>query len=271
MTHTSTEFLTHIDTHTPCSWHACCSSTPLGHLGLAGKRQRTHHYRRTGLPRRNSLSAAQLGGHVAAAKAALASLQAELAAAAAAAAGDASEPDEAVVAAKDAKRLRKATALLAPSLLVGPARPLPSMPVAAGDEGRAVQPLQPPVGFAAIGGLMDAKRQLHEAVLLPLQHPQLAARLGITLPRGVLLHGPPGVGKTALVRALAAEVAAVTSRTSGHRPVALFARRGADCLGKYAGDAELHLRLLFQLAAQAAPAIIFLDELDGLVPPRSVR
>ena len=64
------------------------------------------------------------------------------------------------------------------------------------------------------------------------------------------MHGPPGTGKTALVRALAAECAALggsSGAAGGGRPVALFARKGTDCLGKYAGDAELHLRMLFDM------------------------
>jgi len=79
----------------------------------------------------------------------------------------------------------------------------------------------------------------------------------------VLLHGEPGTGKTLLVRALVEEC----SRMGG-TPVAFFSRKGADCLGKYSGDAERLLRLLFKEAEDFSPSVIFFDEMDGLVPVR---
>jgi SpoVK/Ycf46/Vps4 family AAA+-type ATPase len=88
-------------------------------------------------------------------------------------------------------------------------------------------------------------------------------RCQLEAPGGVLLHGEPGTGKTLLVRALVEEC----SRMGG-TPVAFFSRKGADCLGKYSGDAERLLRLLFKEAEAFAPSVIFFDELDGLVPVR---
>ncbi|GMP84634.1 hypothetical protein CsSME_00038083 [Camellia sinensis var. sinensis] len=81
--------------------------------------------------------------------------------------------------------------------------------------------------------------------------------MGLTPPRGVLLHGYPGTGKTLVVRAL------IGSCARGDKRIAYFARKGADCLGKYVGDAERQLRLLFQVAEKSQPSIIFFDEIDG--------
>ncbi|KAL6769172.1 hypothetical protein ACKKBF_B17750 [Auxenochlorella protothecoides x Auxenochlorella symbiontica] len=83
---------------------------------------------------------------------------------------------------------------------------------------------------------------------------------------GILLHGPPGTGKTLIVRALAGECAAFAASR-----VSLFVRSGADCLGKFHGEAERTLRLLFDEAARRAPSIIFFDELDALAPARTAR
>ena len=124
--------------------------------------------------------------------------------------------------------------------------------------------------WCELAGARAAVAALRSAVLLPLLYPRLLAASGVTAPAGVLLHGPPGCGKTHAVRALARAAAAASPASR----VSLFARRGADCLGKYAGDCERNLRLLFDEAAAAAReegcmSIIFLDEVDGLAPARA--
>ncbi|CAI9088724.1 OLC1v1023146C2 [Oldenlandia corymbosa var. corymbosa] len=118
-------------------------------------------------------------------------------------------------------------------------------------------------GWESVAGLQDVIQCMKEVVILPLLYPEFFSNLGITPPRGVLLHGYPGTGKTLVVRAL------IGSCAHGDRRIAYFARKGADCLGKYVGDAERQLRLLFQVAEKSQPSIIFFDEIDGLAPSRS--
>ncbi|KAF9588666.1 hypothetical protein IFM89_014387 [Coptis chinensis] len=118
-------------------------------------------------------------------------------------------------------------------------------------------------GWESVAGLQDVIQCMKEVVLLPLLYPELFATIGLTPPRGVLLHGYPGTGKTHVVRAL------IGSCARGDRRIAYFARKGADCLGKYVGDAERQLRLLFQVAERSQPSIIFFDEIDGLAPCRT--
>ncbi|KAL3684933.1 hypothetical protein R1sor_002955 [Riccia sorocarpa] len=118
-------------------------------------------------------------------------------------------------------------------------------------------------GWNSVAGLQDVIKCLKEMVILPLLYPGAFDRLGIVPPRGVLLHGHSGTGKTLVVRALAGACA------KGSEKISYFARKGADCLGKYVGDAERQLRLLFQVAEQHQPSIIFFDEIDGLAPSRS--
>jgi len=117
--------------------------------------------------------------------------------------------------------------------------------------------------FDDLAGMDDVVRQLREMVLLPLQYPDVFRHLGVSPPRGILFHGVPGTGKTLAARALAGACA-----RHSPTPVTFFARKGADCLGKFVGEAERTLRLMFQEASTRAPAIIFLDELDALVPAR---
>ncbi|ALE71970.1 ATPase [Pseudonocardia sp. EC080625-04] len=108
-----------------------------------------------------------------------------------------------------------------------------------------------------VGDMTEVKRSLTEAVLWPLRHPDSFARLGVEAPRGVLLYGPPGGGKTFLLRALA-----------GSGDLNVFAVKGAELLDKYVGESERAVRELFRRAAEAAPALIFLDEVDALAPRR---
>ncbi|GAB2230830.1 hypothetical protein Droror1_Dr00015124 [Drosera rotundifolia] len=118
-------------------------------------------------------------------------------------------------------------------------------------------------GWESVGGLQDVIRCMKEVVILPLLYPEFFDNLGLTPPRGVLLHGYPGTGKTLVVRAL------IGSSARASRRIAYFARKGADCLGKYVGDAERQLRLLFHVAEKSQPSIIFFDEIDGLAPVRT--
>ncbi|KDP45855.1 hypothetical protein JCGZ_15299 [Jatropha curcas] len=118
-------------------------------------------------------------------------------------------------------------------------------------------------GWESVAGLKDVIQCMKEVVILPLLYPEFFNNLGITPPRGVLLHGYPGTGKTLVVRAL------IGSCSRGDKRIAYFARKGADCLGKYVGDAERQLRLLFQVAERCQPSIIFFDEIDGLAPSRT--
>ncbi|KNA24905.1 hypothetical protein SOVF_010900 [Spinacia oleracea] len=118
-------------------------------------------------------------------------------------------------------------------------------------------------GWESVAGLQDVIQCMKEVVILPLLYPEFFKNMGITPPRGVLLHGYPGTGKTLVVRSL------IGSCARGDKRIAYFARKGADCLGKYVGDAERQLRLLFQVAEKSQPSIIFFDEIDGLAPVRT--
>jgi transitional endoplasmic reticulum ATPase len=108
-----------------------------------------------------------------------------------------------------------------------------------------------------VGDMVDTKQALTEAVLWPLQHPDTFARLGVEPPRGVLLYGPPGCGKTFVVRALAS-----TGRLSVH------AVKGAELMDKWVGSSEKAVRELFRRARDSAPSLVFLDEIDALAPRR---
>lgn len=108
-----------------------------------------------------------------------------------------------------------------------------------------------------VGDMVATKQALTEAVLWPLQHPDTFARLGVEPPHGVLLYGPPGCGKTFVVRALAS-----SGRLSVH------AVKGAELMDKWVGASEKAVRELFRRARDSAPSLVFLDEIDALAPRR---
>ncbi|MFH0897691.1 MAG: CDC48 family AAA ATPase [Candidatus Bathyarchaeota archaeon] len=115
----------------------------------------------------------------------------------------------------------------------------------------------PRVAYEDVGGLHEEIRRTREMVELPLRHPELFQRLGIEPPKGVLLHGPPGCGKTLLVKAVANESDAN-----------FFAINGPEIMSKFYGESEKRLRDIFEKAQQSSPSIIFVDELDAIAPKR---
>lgn len=115
----------------------------------------------------------------------------------------------------------------------------------------------PRTTYEDIGGLQEEIQRVREMVELPLRHPELFQRLGIEPPKGVLLHGPPGCGKTLLARAVANESEAN-----------FFSINGPEIMSKFYGESEARLREIFQQAQQNAPSIIFIDELDAIAPKR---
>jgi len=113
------------------------------------------------------------------------------------------------------------------------------------------------VTYDDLGGMGSTIDQLREMVELPLRYPELFQRLGVDPPKGVLLHGPPGTGKTRLARAVANESDAQ-----------FFLINGPEIMGSAYGESEKRLRGIFEAAAKAAPSIIFIDEIDSIAPKR---
>jgi len=115
----------------------------------------------------------------------------------------------------------------------------------------------PTVTWSDVGGLDAVKKELHEAVELPLEDPGSFTRLGIKPPRGVLLFGAPGTGKTLLARAIATE-----SKAN------FISIKGPEIMSKWVGESEKAVRMIFKKAKQVSPSIVFLDELDAIAPKR---
>lgn len=150
-------------------------------------------------------------------------------------------------------------------------RPNPSDAASASSDPEVIVPPPPPSDRGAsppapptvsslrdVGGLADVLRELRELVEIPLKRRDLLTQLGLEPPRGVLLVGPPGTGKTLTARGLAEDLG-----------VSYIAIAGPEVIGKYYGEAEARLRSIFEKAAKAAPCLIFIDEIDSLVPDRS--
>jgi transitional endoplasmic reticulum ATPase len=115
----------------------------------------------------------------------------------------------------------------------------------------------PNVHWAEVGGLEEAKQELKEAIEWPLKYRDVFNYAGISPPKGIMLYGPPGTGKTLIAKAVATE-----------SEVNFISVKGPELLSKWVGESEKGVREIFRKARQAAPCIIFFDEIDSIVPPR---
>ncbi|NND86924.1 MAG: CDC48 family AAA ATPase [Nitrosopumilus sp.] len=115
----------------------------------------------------------------------------------------------------------------------------------------------PDVKWDDVGGLEDVKRELQEAVEWPMKYPGLYDKLGHSMPRGILLHGPSGTGKTLLAKAVATQSEAN-----------FISVRGPELLSKWVGESERGIREIFKRARQSSPCVVFFDEIDSIAPIR---
>jgi transitional endoplasmic reticulum ATPase len=117
----------------------------------------------------------------------------------------------------------------------------------------------PDISWEDVGGLEEVKRELQEAVEWPMKYPALYDKLGHNMPRGILLHGPSGTGKTLLAKAVATQSEAN-----------FISVRGPELLSKWVGESERGIREIFKRARQSSPCVIFFDEIDSIAPIRGV-
>jgi len=116
----------------------------------------------------------------------------------------------------------------------------------------------PDIKWSDIGGLDAVKKELQEAVEWPLKYPDLYDKIGYSMPKGIMLYGPSGTGKTLLAKAVARE------RGELHQ------RQGPELLSKWVGESERGIREVFRRARQASPCVIFFDEVDAIAPTRGM-
>lgn len=149
-----------------------------------------------------------------------------------------------------------------------PAELLEKMKVTAADFSDALKEIEPSAmrevlveipktSWDDVGGLDNIKKDLHEAIELPLEDPGSFVRLGIRPPKGVLLYGPPGTGKTLIARAIAN-----VSKAN------FISIKGPEIMSKWVGESEKAVRMIFKKAKQVSPCIVFLDEIDAIAPRR---
>jgi len=115
----------------------------------------------------------------------------------------------------------------------------------------------PTINYEDIGGLTEEIKKIREMVEIPLKHPEIFQKLGVSPPKGVLLHGPPGTGKTLLAKAVANE-------SDAH----FILLNGPEIMSKFYGESEKKIRTIFEEAEKNAPSIIFIDEIDAIAPKR---
>jgi transitional endoplasmic reticulum ATPase len=139
----------------------------------------------------------------------------------------------------------------------GPVLINPTTRLVIGNPQQAAEAASRSTSYEDIGGLKPQLQRIREMIELPLRYPEVFEQLGIDAPKGVLLHGPPGCGKTLIARAIAHETEAN-----------FYSISGPEIIHKFYGESEAHLRKIFEEAASKGPSIIFLDEIDAIAPRR---